>query len=59
MLGITFYLHRHGFFPTDATADTFALMLGLNIVVPIGMVAWRFDAVDRQTSAASEQRPCV
>lgn len=39
MLGITFLLGTLGFFPTDATADTFALMLGLNIVVPIGMVA--------------------
>jgi hypothetical protein len=39
MLGITFLLGTLGFFPTDATADTFALMLVLNIVVPIGMVA--------------------
>jgi hypothetical protein len=39
MLGITFLLGTLGFFPTDATAETFALMLVLNIVVPIGMVA--------------------
>ena len=39
MLGITFLLGTLGFFPTDATTETFALMLVLNIVVPIGMVA--------------------
>lgn len=38
MLIITFLLAVLGFFPTDANEQTFALMLTLNIVVPIGMV---------------------
>lgn len=42
MLGITFLLAVLGFFPTDASAHTFALMLALNIIVPIGMVVLGF-----------------
>lgn len=42
MLAVTFLLATLGFFPTDATAHTFALMLTLNIVVPIGMVILGF-----------------
>ncbi len=42
MLIITFLLATMGFYPTDATPKTFALMLTLNIVVPIGMVLLGF-----------------
>nr|WP_203637075.1 amino acid permease [Lacticaseibacillus mingshuiensis] len=42
MLGVTFLLAVLGFFPTDADQSTFAMMLTLNIVVPIGMVVLGF-----------------
>ncbi|WP_225048999.1 APC family permease [Lacticaseibacillus kribbianus] len=42
MLVVTFLLAVLGFFPTDADENTFALMLTLNILVPIGMVALGF-----------------
>ncbi|WP_390406202.1 APC family permease [Lacticaseibacillus jixiensis] len=42
MLVVTFLLAVLGFFPTDANSKTFALMLTLNIVVPIGMVVLGF-----------------
>lgn len=42
MLGITAVLAVLGFFPTDASADIFALELTLNILVPIGMIVLGF-----------------
>ncbi|WP_179394643.1 APC family permease [Lacticaseibacillus absianus] len=42
MLIVTFALAVLGFFPTDADENTFALMLTLNIIVPIGMVVLGF-----------------
>ncbi|WP_407894037.1 APC family permease [Lacticaseibacillus sp. N501-2] len=42
MLIVTFLLACLGFFPTDATDNTFVLMLTLNIAVPIGMILLGF-----------------
>lgn len=42
MFVVTFLLAVLGFFPTDATETTFAMMLALNIAIPIGMIVLGF-----------------